>query len=170
MRSLRAYILLVAVVLVSAYVLRMFDPAPVARLRLLAFDTYQQLQPRKYDPDVAVRIIDIDEASLARLGQWPWPRSLIADLTKRLTEAGAAAVAFDLVCRRTGPNVPLRSHQALTKGDARSRRSRASSLSHRRATRCWVKQSRPRRPCSALLPHPSRRCAADVACGICDHR
>jgi adenylate cyclase len=97
MRSLRTYILLVAVVLVSAYVLRMFDPAPVARLRLLAFDTYQQLQPRKYDPDVAVRIIDIDEASLARLGQWPWPRSLIADLTKRLTEAGAAAVAFDLV-------------------------------------------------------------------------
>jgi adenylate cyclase len=97
MRSLRTYTLLVAALLVGAYVLRMVDPAPVARLRLLAFDTYQQLQPRKYDPGVPVRILDIDEASLARLGQWPWPRSLIADLTQRLVEAGAAAVAFDLV-------------------------------------------------------------------------
>src|SRR5262245_19885891 len=97
MRSLRTYTLLVAALLVGAYVLRMVDPAPVARLRLLAFDTYQQLQPRKYDPGVPVRIIDIDEASLARLGQWPWPRSLIADLTQRLVDAGAAAVAFDLV-------------------------------------------------------------------------
>jgi adenylate cyclase len=97
MRSLRTYTLLVTAVLVSAYVLRMIDPAPVARLRLLAFDTYQQLQPRKYDPGVPVRIIDIDEPSLARLGQWPWPRSLIADLTQRLMEAGAAAVVFDLV-------------------------------------------------------------------------
>ena len=97
MQSGRTYTLLVAVVLVSAYVLRMIDPTPVVRLRLLAFDTYQQLQPRKYDPRSPVRIIDIDEPSLARFGQWPWPRSLIADLTKRLMEAGAAAVAFDLV-------------------------------------------------------------------------
>ena len=97
MRSRRTYMLLVATVLVGAYLIRMIDPAPVARLRLLAFDTYQQLQPRKYDARVPVRIVDIDEPSLARFGQWPWPRSLIADLTKRLTEAGAAAIAFDLV-------------------------------------------------------------------------
>src|SRR4029453_17111531 len=97
MRSRRTYTLLVAALLVGAYVLRMIDPAPVWRFGLLRFDTYQQLQPRKYDPQVPVRIIDIDEPSLARFGQWPWPRSLIADLTKRLMEAGAAAVAFDLV-------------------------------------------------------------------------
>jgi adenylate cyclase len=98
MRTRHTYMLLVAVVLVSAYVLRMIDPTPVARLRLLAFDAYQQLQPRKYDPGrIPVRIVDIDEPSLARLGQWPWPRSLIADITTRLMESGAAAVAFDLV-------------------------------------------------------------------------
>jgi len=97
MRSGRTYTLLVAALLLGAYALRLIDPTPVARLRLLAFDTYQRLQPRTYDPQVPVRIIDIDEPSLARFGQWPWPRSLLADLTKRLTEAGAAAVAFDLV-------------------------------------------------------------------------
>jgi adenylate cyclase len=97
MRFHRTYTLLVALLLVGAYVLRMIDPTPVARLRLLAFDTYQQLHPRSYDPGVPVRIIDIDEPSLARFGQWPWPRSLIADLTKRLQDAGAAAVAFDFV-------------------------------------------------------------------------
>ena len=97
MRSRRTYTLLVAALLAGAYMLRLIDPTPVARLRLLAFDTYQQLQPRTYDPGVPVRIIDIDEPSLARFGQWPWPRALMADLTKRLTEAGAAAIAFDLV-------------------------------------------------------------------------
>src|SRR5262249_25631820 len=97
MRAPHTYMLLVTAVLVSAYLLRMIDPTPVARLRLLAFDAYQELQPRKYDPGLPVRIVDIDEPSLARLGQWPWPRSLIADLTKRLMESGAAAVAFDLV-------------------------------------------------------------------------
>ena len=97
MRSPRTYMLLVGALLAVAYVLRLIDPTPVARLRLLAFDTYQQLQPRKYDPGVPVRILDIDEPSLVRFGQWPWSRSLIADLTKRLTEAGAAAVAFDFV-------------------------------------------------------------------------
>src|SRR5262245_54929240 len=97
MQSRHTYMLLVAVVLIGAYALRMIDPTPVVRLRLLAFDTYQQLQPRKYDPQVPVRIVDVDEPSLARFGQWPWPRSVIADLTKRLTEAGAAAVAFDLL-------------------------------------------------------------------------
>jgi len=85
MRSGRTYTLLVAALLLGAYALRLIDPTPVARLRLLAFDTYQRLQPRTYDPQVPVRIIDIDEPSLARFGQWPWPRSLLAELTKRLT-------------------------------------------------------------------------------------
>ncbi len=44
-----------------------------------------------------VVIIDIDEKSLARFGQWPWPRTRVADLVKRLTDLGAAAIAFDIV-------------------------------------------------------------------------
>ena len=63
-------------------------------MRYAAFDQYQRLAPREYEP-VPVRIIDIDEQSLREFGQWPWPRSLVAELLGRLQDLGAAAVAFD---------------------------------------------------------------------------
>src|SRR3954454_24182938 len=78
-------------------VLRAWDPLPVEQLRFLVFDSYQRLKPRVYDPAAPVRIVDVDDASLARIGQWPWPRSLLAELVGRLAEAGAAAIAFDIV-------------------------------------------------------------------------
>ena len=48
-------------------------------------------------PDDRVVIVDIDEPSLARYGQWPWPRDLIARLVARLREAGASVVALDIM-------------------------------------------------------------------------
>ena len=50
-----------------------------------------------YDPRLPVKIVDIDDDSLARLGQWPWPRIILADIVGRLAKAGAAAIAFDSV-------------------------------------------------------------------------
>lgn len=72
------------------------DPPPLVELRHLVFDSYVRLEPRKYQP-VPVRIVDLDDASLARLGQWPWPRTLVAKLVDRLTTLGAAAIIFDIV-------------------------------------------------------------------------
>jgi adenylate cyclase len=92
-------------------VLRAWDPLPVEQLRLLVFDTYQRLKPRAYDPAAPVRIVDIDDASLARIGQWPWPRSVLADLVNRLAQAGAAAIAFDVVfaeADRSSPEEAMR--------------------------------------------------------------
>ncbi|MEM7506102.1 MAG: adenylate/guanylate cyclase domain-containing protein [Pseudomonadota bacterium] len=64
----------------------------------LLFDSYQAWQPREYDPAASpVRIVMIDEASLGELGQWPWPRSFIAAMVDRMTEAGAAAIGFDII-------------------------------------------------------------------------
>lgn len=68
---------------------------PVERLRNIVFDEFQQLAPRPWTPDLPVRIVDIDDASLARLGQWPWPRQRLAELTNKLVEQGAAVVAYD---------------------------------------------------------------------------
>ncbi|MGQ4828352.1 CHASE2 domain-containing protein, partial [Enterococcus faecalis] len=83
---------LVLAVLAIAGVLRHIDPAPLQKTRLIAFDTYQRLEPRKFDPATPVRILDIDEASLAALGQWPWPRSLLADRVDKLEQQGAVAI------------------------------------------------------------------------------
>jgi adenylate cyclase len=78
-------------------IVRGTDPAPVERARSLVFDAYQRLEPRVYDPRLPVKIIDVDDESLARLGQWPWPRIILADLVERLVKAQAAAIAFDIV-------------------------------------------------------------------------
>ncbi len=77
--------------------LRIADPEPVARLRLAVFDAYLNLKPREVDPALPVRIVDIDDASLARIGQWPWPRTRLAEIIDRLKADGARTVTLDLI-------------------------------------------------------------------------
>ncbi len=75
---------------------RVTDPLPLQELRLRVFDIFQVIKPRIATLRPVV-IVDIDEASLRKLGQWPWPRTRVADLITSLTKLGAAAVAFDVV-------------------------------------------------------------------------
>ena len=93
----RALVLVVSLACVIALtVLRVTDPFVVRIARETAFDLIQRLSPRDY-VDAPVRIVDIDERSLERLGQWPWPRDMLAELVDRLHAAGAATVAFDFI-------------------------------------------------------------------------
>ena len=87
--------------------LRILDPAPVEELRVRTFDTFQRIDPRE---KIArpVTIVDIDDKSMEKLGQWPWPRTRIADLITELTRLGAVVIAFDAVFSepdRLNPNV-----------------------------------------------------------------
>ena len=91
------YIILALVLLVGAVFVRYIDPFFVRALRLAAFDSYQQINPEKYDPDLPIRIVDIDEQSLSAIGQWPWPRTTVSDLFVGLASKGAAVVAFDIL-------------------------------------------------------------------------
>ncbi len=91
------YPLVVALPLLIATLLTLFEPAPVPRLREIVFDTYQRWHTKPWDPDSPVRIVAIDEKSLAEVGQFPWPRDIIAKLTQKLADAGAAAIAFDVL-------------------------------------------------------------------------
>ena len=84
-------------VIASLTLLRAADPYPVQVARETTFDLFQQLRPREAPADLPIRIIDIDELSLAEQGQWPWPRSTMAEISNRLTELGAAAIVFDLL-------------------------------------------------------------------------
>ena len=60
--------------------------------------------PRDTPSEPPVVIVDIDERSLKQLGQWPWPRTLVAQLVDRLREAGAAVIARRAV-QRARPDV-----------------------------------------------------------------
>ena len=82
--------------LVLALGLKLEEPPQLAELRLTVFDTYQRLWPREYQP-APVRVVDIDEKSLSEVGQWPWSRRTLAELLQRLSDYGAAVVAFDLI-------------------------------------------------------------------------
>src|SRR6202163_4373117 len=84
--------------LVGIAALRVLDPAPIEELRVRTFDGFQRIDPRTKTAR-PVTIVDIDEKSLAdpRLGQWPWPRTRIADIVTNLTRLGAVVIAFDAV-------------------------------------------------------------------------
>ena len=76
--------------------LRSWDPLPVETLRLRTFDLYQLIQPREAAVQ-PVAIVDLDEESLAEIGQWPWPRTQVADLVARIAGYGSVAIGFDSV-------------------------------------------------------------------------
>ncbi|MCP1946491.1 adenylate cyclase [Bradyrhizobium japonicum] len=75
---------------------RLWDPPPIQELRLRTFDMFQLIDPR-HKMARPVTIVDIDDKSLAKLGQWPWPRTRIADLIQNLTSNGAVTIGFDMV-------------------------------------------------------------------------
>jgi adenylate cyclase len=102
----RLAFLIPVVATLAGLTLQLLDPPPLTGLRNSLFDQYQRWQPRDYRP-VPVRIVDIDEESLKRLGQWPWPRTRVAELAERLREAGAAVIGFDLVFAEPDRSAPL---------------------------------------------------------------
>jgi adenylate cyclase len=83
-------------ILVGFAVLRVWDPQPIEELRIRVFDGFQRIAPR-VKTQRPVTIVDIDEKSLAKFGQWPWPRTRIADMIVNLTNLGALAIGFDMV-------------------------------------------------------------------------
>jgi adenylate cyclase len=74
-----------------------WDPPLVEAARLRVFDQLQRWFPKPVPEETPVVIVDIDDASLAEIGQWPWPRTVFVDLIDRLREQGAAAVVFDVL-------------------------------------------------------------------------
>ena len=98
--------LIPSIILFTCIVLRWQNVPVIDQLRLTVFDLYQQIAPRAYE-DVGVRIVDIDERSLANEGQWPWPRTKLSELLYRLRANGARVVGFDMVFAepdRTSPS------------------------------------------------------------------
>ena len=82
--------------LIFLVALRIWDHEFVQTFRFQAFDLYQQTKPREQGR-FPVTIIDVDDRSLEEVGQWPWPRTKIAELVQKTTQAGAVAMAFDII-------------------------------------------------------------------------
>ena len=108
---------LVALLLVGfAIFVRVADPFPVQIIRNLTFDIFHQIKPRA-PRDAPVAIIDVDDASIAEIGQWPWPRTRFADLVDAAMADGAVALAFDIIFAepdRLSPAQIARDNQQLS--------------------------------------------------------
>jgi adenylate cyclase len=117
-RSSAAYILIVVAILGGATFIRFADPFFVQALRLIAFDSFQRLGPATYDPRLPVRVIDVDEESLSKVGQWPWSRTILADLVDKLTAQGAAVIAFDIFFTEADRTSPEQAVKLMAPDDA----------------------------------------------------
>ncbi|MEP0944204.1 MAG: adenylate/guanylate cyclase domain-containing protein [Rhizobiaceae bacterium] len=103
-------------VLIGLVMIRIADPTPVKISRAQSFDTYQRIKPRVYSPQ-PVAILDINEESIRKLGQWPWPRTRLAKLVEKLMKAGAVVVGFDIVfaeADRLSPDKIAADNEALS--------------------------------------------------------
>ena len=111
----------VCIVLLFALVpLRLADPRPLEELRVRTFDLFQVLRPRVQTAR-PVAIVDIDENSLKTIGQWPWPRTIVADLVTRITQLGALAIGFDVIFAEPDRMSPAVAEQSFRGIDADTR-------------------------------------------------
>jgi len=85
--------LVVTVALLSLFALH---PRFITHLEYRLYDAFLTARPAVQTTGLPV-IVDIDEPSLARYGQWPWPRYRLANLLNALFRSGAAVVSFDMV-------------------------------------------------------------------------
>ena len=90
-RPLGAVVLLIALAVVVGP-----EARAVRALRLAVFDGYQLRMPRVPVSAPAV-VVQVDEVSLARHGQWPWPRTLLAELVETIARGGPRAIGLDLL-------------------------------------------------------------------------
>ena len=132
----------ICVLLLFALVpLRLADPRPLQELRTRTFDFFQVLRPRPQEIRPVV-IVDIDEASLKATGQWPWPRTTVADLVTQITQLGAVAIGFDIIFPepdRMSPAIAERSFRGI---DAETRAKLDSLPSNDEALADVIKHSR----------------------------
>lgn len=97
------------------------EPPFVLGLRHALFDGYQKLYPRERRSAPAV-IVAIDEEALRRFGQWPWPRTRVAQLISGIAAAKPAAIGVDLLFPepdRFSPAAVARDLRALSPSVAR---------------------------------------------------
>ena len=83
-------------VLAGVFVLNNRYPSLLALAQLKAFDLRMYARGT-HKPQGEVAIVAVDDKSITELGRWPWPRSVLAQLTTALKDYRVAVVGFDLV-------------------------------------------------------------------------
>ena len=82
------------ILLVILITVKVINPPFVKSVSYLSFDVYQKIFSEKKETDVV--IVDIDEKSLGKFGQFPWNRNVFAKILDQLNGSNPKAVGFDI--------------------------------------------------------------------------
>src|SRR5665213_481917 len=109
-----------AVLVLAAAILALDLAGSATWLSGLQFDTYQHLRPRDDNAGapnpLSVRVLDIDSASSAKFGPWPWPADTLTKLTAALKKAGAPVIVYAFSLDQSDPASPQRFAAQLPPG------------------------------------------------------
>ena len=83
------------IILISLITLKIINPSFIKSVSYLSFDLYQKIFAKEKEVSDVV-IIDIDEASLGKFGQFPWSRSVFAKIIDQLNTSNPKAIGFDI--------------------------------------------------------------------------
>ncbi len=106
LRTARVRLVGAALLVVAALALAL-DFAPTLPLQSAWFDAFQRIAPRALGT-TPVSIVEIDDRSLAALGRWPWPRTLLAQLVHMVNAYHPGAIGVDIVMPEPDPLSPER--------------------------------------------------------------
>ena len=93
-------------------------------LSFMAYPPFESLEKRIYEIEMRldtprnpgeskVAIVNIDDKSIRKLGQWPWPRHIIADMIKILKSNGAKFIGIDMVFSEKEQNPGMKEIEEL---------------------------------------------------------
>lgn len=86
--------------LISVYI--SIYPNNARLLENIIYDSFIRLGAKNTEEN-RIAIIDIDEKSIQEIGQWPWPRSTVADIIEKLLiQQHASAVGLDIIFNKYG--------------------------------------------------------------------
>ena len=105
------------------------QPAWVARIQLLWFDACQTLAPRTVRA-LPATVVEIDQKSIVALGQWPWPRTVLAQLVREIARANPVAIGLDILMPEADRSSPEHWLDNMPSTDADLAQSLAALPSH----------------------------------------
>ena len=109
----RVYLIAAAVIVVML-ALFLWAPDFLQAVEVRLYDLHFKLQGTQQQRAERIVIAAIDEKSLAALGRWPWPRSLMADLIRKLSADGAKVIAVDILLSEPEVSGELRAAAQLS--------------------------------------------------------
>ena len=103
-----------SLLLIILITIKIINPSFVKSISYLSFDLYQKVFAEKKDSEVV--IIDIDENSLGKFGQFPWNRLVFAKILDQLNKSNPKAIGFDIFFTekdRQSPEAIMKSYNLI---------------------------------------------------------